>query len=64
MFEYLISHDFIKNPKVIIEDTHTDFNNIRSNFVNGTEIAIRDLSVIKDKKLLILDKNYKIKESV
>lgn len=62
LFEYLINHKFIKNPQVIIEDTHTDFNNVRSNFPNGTEIAIRDLSVIKRKKLLILGKDYKIKE--
>lgn len=63
LFEYIIDHGLIKEPQVIIEDTHTDFNNVRSNFNNGTEIAIRDLSVIKAKKLLILGKDHMIKES-
>ena len=63
LFEYIIDHGLIKEPQVIIEDTHTDFNNVRSNFNNGTEIAIRDLSVIKAKKLLILGKDHVIKES-
>lgn len=62
LFEYIINKEIIQEPQVIIEDTHTDFNNIRSNFANGTEIAIRDLSVIQEKKLLILDKDHEVKE--
>ena len=54
MIEYLIKHQLILEPKVILETTHTDFDHVRSNFDNGVEMVIRDLSVIKEKKLIKL----------
>lgn len=52
LLEYLFKYGYYNEPQVIIENTHTDFAHIRSNFDNGTEMAIRDLSVIEDIKLL------------
>lgn len=52
VLEYLIEHRLINDPAVIIMDTYTDFNNVKSNFNNGTEFVIRKTSVITDKKLI------------
>ncbi|WP_273731454.1 hypothetical protein [Leuconostoc mesenteroides] len=52
VLEYLINHYLISNPDVIIMDTYTDFENVKSNFHNGTEFVIRNTSVITDKKLI------------
>lgn len=52
--EYIIKYGFIPNPQIIIERTHTDFEHVRSNFDNGVEMVIRDLSVITSKKLIKL----------
>lgn len=51
-FEYAIKNRLISEPQVIIEETHTDFSHIRSRFPNGIEMAIRDISVIKQISLI------------
>lgn len=52
ILEYLIKKSLIGDPDVIIMDTYTDFRGIKSNFNNGTELVIRNTSVITDKKLI------------
>lgn len=51
--EYVINHELIQEPSVIIMDTHTDFDHIRSNFNNGREMVIRDSSVVNNISLLL-----------
>lgn len=52
--EFAIKHNLLPDPQIIVETTHTDFCHVRSNFDNGVEMVIRDLSVIKSKKLIEL----------
>ena len=52
VIEYLISHHLIIDPDVIIMDTHTEFQDVKSNFHNGTEFVIRKQSVIDNVKLV------------
>lgn len=51
IFEYLHVKGIIRFPKVLIKDTYTRFNGYLSNFTNGRELVIRDVSRIHSVQL-------------
>lgn len=52
ILEWFIKHQFVRDVSVVVEDTHTDFYGVRSNFPNGREICVRKLDCIKNAEVI------------